>query len=132
MCSVERRYSEGGMSGQRPNPPTVWVRKRRSERLAMNVPIVVHRALNDGPPFYEGTHTLVVSAHGALLALAANVAPEQRLMLQNIMSGEEQECRVVLAEKKLTGPKQVAVEFKRPAPSFWHIAFPPPDWAPYR
>ncbi len=97
----------------------------------MNIPIVVHRATKDAPPFYEGTHTLVVSAHGALLALAANVAPEQRLILQNVMSGEEQECRVVLTEKKLTGPKQVAVEFKQPAPSFWHIAFPPSDWAPY-
>ncbi len=120
------------MAEPRSNPRTVWVRKRRSARLAMNVPIVVHRATNEGPPFYEGTHTLVVSAHGALLALAANVAPEQRLVLQNVLSGEEEECRVVVAEKKLTGPAQVAVEFKRPAPKFWHIAFPPPDWAPYR
>jgi hypothetical protein len=98
----------------------------------MNVPIVVHRVPGERPPFYEGTHTLVVSAHGALLALAANVAPEQRLVLQNVLSGEEQECRVVLTERKLTGPAQVAVEFKRPAPNFWHIAFPPPDWARYQ
>lgn len=120
------------MAEPRSNPPKGWVRERRSERLAINVPIVVHRALNEGPPFYEGTHTLVVSAHGALLALAANVVPEQRLFLQNIMSGEEQECRVVRAERKLTEPAQVSVEFKRPAPSFWHIAFPPSDWAAYR
>ncbi len=83
-----------------------------------------------GPPFYEGTHTLVVSAHGALLALAANVVPEQRLVLQNVMSGEEQECRVVFTDKKLAGPTEVAVEFTQPAPQFWHIAFPPVDWAP--
>ena len=132
MRSPGRRYAESTMAEPRSNPPKGWARERRSERLAMNVPIVVHRAPNEGPSFYEGTHTLVVSAHGALLALAANVAPEQRLVLQNILSGEEQECRVVGAERKLTGPAQVAVEFKRPAPSFWHIAFPPSDWACYR
>ncbi len=103
-------------------------RKRRSQRVVLRVPVVVHRVPREGPPFYEGTHTLVVNAHGALIALAANVAPDQRLVLQNVLSGEEEECRVVFTERKLTGPTEVAIEFKRPAPNFWHIAFPPPDW----
>jgi len=36
---------------------------------------------------------------------------------------------VVYVKKELTGPPKVAVEFTRPAPSFWHLAFPPADWA---
>ncbi len=105
---------------------------RRSQRLFLNIPVVVHRQENEGPPFYEGTKTLVVSAHGALLTLAANVTPDQRLVLQNVLSGQEEECRVVFTDKKLTGPTQVAIEFTHPAPKFWHIAFPPADWTPAR
>jgi hypothetical protein len=43
---------------------------------------------------------------------------------------EQRECRVVYVKKERTGPTKVAVEFTRPAPSFWRIAHPPNDWNP--
>ena len=104
-----------------------WLRKRRSQRIELNVPVGVHRTPKEGPEFYERTQTLIASAHGALIALADKVAPQQRLLLQNIHSGEQQECRVVYVEK-MAGPAKVAVEFTRPAPSFWRIKYPPADW----
>ena len=117
------------MSDQQFTDTKQWLRKRRSQRIELNVPVVVHRPLKEGPQYSERTQTLVVSAHGALMALADKVAPKQRLLVQNIYSGEQQECRVVNVEKELTGPTKVAVEFTRPAPSFWRIAYPPADWA---
>lgn len=108
--------------------PKSWTQRRRSQRLVLSFPVVAHRLPKDGPPFYEGTHTLVVSAHGALISLAANVARDQRLFLQNALSGEQQECRIVFTETKLTGPTEVGIEFQRPAPNFWRVAFPPSDW----
>ena len=81
-----------------------------------------------GPQFSERTQTLVINAHGALIALADKVAPKERLLVQNIDTGEQQECRVVYVEKELTGPTKVAVQFTQPAPSFWRIAYPPADW----
>jgi hypothetical protein len=108
--------------------PKLVPKKRRSQRVMLSVPVVVYRHPKAGPPFFEGTHTLVVSAHGALLGLATNVAPEQRLVLQHSLSGEEQECRIVFTHKKLTGQTEVGIEFRKPAPNFWHIAFPPMDW----
>jgi PilZ domain len=116
------------MSGQQLTNTKRWLRKRRSQRIELNVPIVVHRPVKEGPQFSERTHTLDVSAHGALMALAGMVAPKQRLLVQNINSGEQQECRVVYVEKDLLGPTKVAVEFTRPSPSFWRIAYPPADW----
>jgi hypothetical protein len=116
------------MSGQQLINAKRWLRKRRSQRIEWNIPIVVHRPLKEGPRFSERTHTLDVSAHGALMALAGMVAPKQSLLLQNINSGEQQECRVVYVEKNLLGPTKVAVEFTRPSPSFWRIAYPPADW----
>ena len=106
-----------------------WGTKRRSQRLEVNIPVVVYRPPKKGPQFYENTQTLVVSAHGALLALTEKIVPKQKLLVQNIGSGEQQECRVVYVERMQTGPTQVAVEFTRPAPKFWRIAFPPADWA---
>jgi PilZ domain-containing protein len=105
-----------------------WLKNRRSQRIDLNVPVVVYRPPREGPQFYESTQTLVVSAHGALMVLTDMVAPKQRLLVQNTDSGEQQECRVVYVKNELTGPPKVAVEFARPAPSFWHIAFPPADW----
>jgi hypothetical protein len=57
------------------------------------------------------------------------VVPKQRLLMQNTQSGENQECRMISVKKELVGPANVAVEFTRPAPSFWHLTFPPADWA---
>ena len=105
-----------------------WLKNRRSQRIDLNVPVVVYRTPGEGPQFFENTQTLVVSAHGALMALTDLVAPKQRLFVQNTNSGEQQECRVVYVRKELTGPPKVAVEFTRPAPSFWRIAYPPDDW----
>jgi hypothetical protein len=116
------------MSDQQLTNAKRWLRKRRSQRIMLNVSVVVHRPPNEGPQFSERTQTLDVSAHGALVALAGLVAPKQRLLVQNVASGEQRECRVVYIEKDLMGPTKVAVEFTHPAPGFWRIAYPPADW----
>ena len=116
------------MSDQQLTNKKRWLGERRSQRIELTVPVVVHRPQKGGSQFYERTQTLVVNAHGALMVLAENVVPKQRLLMQNIDGGEQKECRVVYVEKDLTGPTKVAVEFTRPAPSFWRIAYPPPDW----
>ena len=105
-----------------------WLRERRSQRIQLKIPVVVYRAPGEGPQFYENAQTLVVSAHGALLALTDMVATRQRLLLQNAHSGQHLECHVVSVKEELSGPPKVAVEFTRPSPAFWRIAFPPGDW----
>ena|ERR1700740_184927 len=117
------------MGEQKPSKTPLWLKSRRSRRIDLDVPVLVHRPPKEGPQFYENTKTLVVSAHGALLALKGMVAPRQRLFLQNTTSGQQEECRVVSVNKDLTGPPTVAVEFTKPAPGFWRVAFPPSDWS---
>jgi hypothetical protein len=116
------------MTGKQLTSSKRWLKMRRSQRIELNAAVVVHRPVNEGPQFSERTHTLGVSAHGALVALAAMVAPKQRLLVQNINSGQQQECRVVYVERDMLGPTKVAVEFTQPSPSFWRIAYPPADW----
>ena len=117
------------MNDQKPTISKRWLKNRRSQRLDLNVPVVVYRTPGAGPQFYESTQTLVVSAHGALVTLTDLVAPKQRLVVQNPSSGQNLECRVISVNKQQIGPPHVALEFLRPTPSFWHIAFPPADWS---
>jgi len=116
------------MYEQKPTKTTLRLKGRRSQRIELSVSVLVHRPHGEGPQFYENTRTLVVSAHGALVALNGMVARRQRLFLQNTTSGQQEECRVVSVNKDMTGPPTVAVEFTKPAPGFWRVAFPPADW----
>lgn len=116
------------MNAPKAAPIQRWAKARRSQRIELNVPVVVYRGPGQGPQFYETTQTLVVSAHGALIALTDLVAPRQRLQMQNRNSGEHLECRVVSVKKAPIGPPKVAVEFTEATPGFWRIAYPPADW----
>lgn len=115
------------MSDQRPGTKP-WLKNRRSQRLELQVPVLVYRRPGEGPQFYETTHTLTVSAHGALIPLRELVARRQLLWVQNTSTGEQKECRVVSITTEPRGLTRIAVEFTRPVPKFWRVAYPPPDW----
>ena len=103
--------------------------KRRSQRVIISVPVSVSGKKADGTEFQEDAVTLVVNAHGALIALAARVKEAQSLHLTSRGSPTPQECRVVYVGHSDGGKTQVAVEFLQAAPDFWHISFPPDDWS---
>ena len=104
--------------------------RRRSQRVLMNVPVRVSGQAVDGAAFEERTHTLSISAHGALLVVAAPVHRGQRFILSNVQTKAALECVVVHLEQLPGEPTQVGVEFMLPNPAFWRVAFPPKDWTP--
>ena len=104
--------------------------RRRSQRALMNVPVRVSGEGGDGTGFEERTHTLSISAHGALLVLLAPVHRGQRFILSNMQTKAALECVVVHLERIPGGPTQIGVEFMLPNPTFWRVAFPPKDWTP--
>jgi hypothetical protein len=103
--------------------------RRRSQRVILSVPVSVSGTGPKGK-FTEETKTLVVNAHGALLTLAAKVTQNQQLELKSASNPEAQSCKVVYIGPSVQGQTQVGVEFLKPAPHFWHVAFPPENWAP--
>jgi hypothetical protein len=122
------RYSAIRMFRQQSTQLQAGARKRRSRRLVLSIPVVAHRLPKKEQSFYERTRTLVVNAHGALISLAADVVLDQTLVLQNALTGEERECRIVFTDRNRIGPIEVGLEFRNPAPYFWRVAFPPDDW----
>jgi hypothetical protein len=103
--------------------------RRRSQRVILSVPITVSGESPKGK-FTEQTKTMVVNAHGALIALAAKVLQGQLLQLQSVTHPEPQSCKVVFIGPAVQGQTQVGIEFTKPDPHFWHVAFPPENWTP--
>ncbi|MFZ0520493.1 MAG: hypothetical protein WAN14_20145 [Candidatus Acidiferrales bacterium] len=102
--------------------------RRRSMRVLLSVPINVKGKTATNQDFDEETRTLVVNAHGALIALAARVAAAQEVTISNKATQTTRQCRIVYVGNEQAGRAQMGIEFVKPSPSFWQIDFPPDDW----
>jgi hypothetical protein len=107
-----------------PNPSN----RRRSERVMLQVSVVVQSRTLEGKDVREKTQTVVVNAHGGLLKLQMEVKVGQPILLINERANMQQGCHVVRVERSEAGHSAVAFEFDQPAPQFWPIVFPPADW----
>jgi hypothetical protein len=101
---------------------------RRSDRVLLDVPVVIRANSVDQPQFREETFTVTVSAHGALLMLEAKVAPGQKVVVMNPKNWDEREVKVAYVGPDRAGLAQVAIEFAQPAPEFWSLETPPANW----
>jgi hypothetical protein len=94
---------------------------RRSRRFPLHVPVVVYGRSNSNLPFRDKTHTLNVDAHGARLAVSAELEQGQTILVVNSFTQEERECRVVHVGPKQSGRIKVGIEFVDSSGNFWHI-----------
>jgi len=102
--------------------------RRRSMRVLLSVPIIVSGKAKDGREFSEEARTLVVNAHGALIALATPVVAGQQILVANKATRASIECRIVYLGNAQGGKTQMGIEFVKPSSTFWQIDFPPDDW----
>jgi hypothetical protein len=107
---------------------TNGIEMRRSKRVVLRLPIQVRWTPPGDIAITEGTTTLVVNAHGALISLAMKIKPGTRIFLRNRTVADDKECRVVRIQEKHEGKSEVGVEFLRPDAKFWGLEFPPDDW----
>ena len=93
----------------------------RSQRVLMKIPVRVSGQVGVGLPFEEETHTLAISAHGALIVVAAPVYRGQRFTLSNV----QRKRRWSVLWSTLTGFRvskfRWEVEFMLPHPTFWRV-----------
>ena len=103
--------------------------RRRSQRLFLQVRIIVEGTLLNKTPFKEDTHTIIVNAHGALVEMGAQLDQGQIVTMRNARTNDAAECEVKLVTPSPGGKFSTALEFTKPNPSFWHVSFPPEDWS---
>jgi hypothetical protein len=98
---------------------------RRSDRVALSVPIQVRGTDAQGNSFDERTQTLVISRFGALIILPRSLTPGQQLSLRCLGTGRESPAVVV---EQVEGQQQgclYGVELLTPDANVWEIHFPP-------
>jgi hypothetical protein len=95
-------------------------RHRRSKRLGVSIAVRVYGRTVANRPFRATTETNAVSVHGGLLPLNVKVKRGQTLLLVNVITEEERECRVVYVKSNLWSRK-VGVEFTSIKGDFWHV-----------
>jgi hypothetical protein len=102
--------------------------QRRSERVKLQLRVVVIAEMDQGKTARLDAFTLVVNAHGGLLEMTLKVVKGQKMILANPATGMQQSCRVVSTKSSQDGLFAVSFEFENPSPHFWPIPFPPTDW----
>jgi hypothetical protein len=93
--------------------------KRHAHRVDLSAPVFVYGSIN-GEPFSEISKTLDVCVKGALVATSVDMVPEQRVLLTNLQTQRDLECRVVRIDAHRGA---AALEFLEPCPGFWCIDF---------
>jgi hypothetical protein len=101
---------------------------RRSSRVFVRMSVWAKGRNREGRHFRERAQTIVLNAHGGLLYLNETLEMGAELTITNPTTEEEQECRVVFLGDATDKGQRVGVEFLTPAPHFWGVEFPPPDW----
>ena len=101
---------------------TSWLaaNRRRSQRVLMKVPVRVSVQAGAASLSAEETHTLAVSAHGALIAISAPLYRGQRLTLSNPQTKDSLECVVAHIDRPSCWPA-----FCHRAPHRRARSFPP-------
>ncbi len=106
--------------------------RRRTVRVMLAVPLRVSGKTEIGERFSVRAMSHSVSLHGASVELEQGVVLGEILQLENEITKEIVEGKVVSIRRARDGKRYVAIEFTEADPNFWHMAFPTPGTRPMR
>jgi PilZ domain len=106
--------------------------RRRTIRVALEVPLTVHGKSDSGEKFHAQTVSQSINRHGALFPMAEIVVVGQTLILTNDHTAQSIEARVVSVRRARDGKTYIGVEFASAECNFWHMSFPMPGARPLR
>lgn len=106
--------------------------RRRTLRVVLTVPVVVHGVDDQGDKFCARGTTRSVNKQGALLMMDQAVVAGQDLLIVNENTNRSTETRVVYSRRERDGHYYVGVEFANCESNFWKMTFPTPGARPLR
>ncbi len=98
---------------------------RRSDRVSLVLPIQAAGDDGDGRAFVETGHTILLSRHGAKIALARKLVPEQEITVTCLATGKEAVARVVGQTGEEGRNFAYGIVFEDEEVNPWDIDFPP-------
>src|ERR1700722_17018202 len=106
--------------------------RRRTVRVMLRIPLTVHGISTEGETFAVETKSHTISMHGASLELEFPVQLGDILMIENELTHEQVEGRVMTIKKTREGKVHVGLEFTDKDVNFWPMVFPVPGAKPMR
>lgn len=110
------------------NPPPDLRNRRRSQRVVLQMPLLLRTELTDRGKVRVHAYTLIVNAHGGLLKSPLMLPANYKMSLVNRQTGKEAWCRVIRSERSSADTISLTFEFHEPSAIFWPVSFPPEDW----
>lgn len=107
-----------------PSAGPVFQDRRRSERVMLQLNLLVRLETSEGRPLQTHAFTVVVNANGGQLRSPFRMAVDQKITLINPQTGKEADCRVVGVERTAEGDYLASFGFSKPDPSFWPLVRP--------
>lgn len=99
--------------------------QRRSDRVNLELAILLSGVNAAGRNFTEPGRTVVVSRHGAKVDCYCVLLPQQAITIRCHRTRMETPARVVGQIKHIGEQTHYGMEFADPAPNIWNIDFPP-------
>jgi PDZ domain-containing secreted protein len=106
--------------------------RRRTVRVMLTVPLKVQGQTMNGERFTVATCSHTVSLHGASIELEKRVSLGDLLSVENEISQEKVEGKIVTIRHSRDGKTYVGIEFTDKNVNFWHMSFPAPGAKPLR
>ncbi|MBZ5561802.1 MAG: PilZ domain-containing protein [Acidobacteriia bacterium] len=97
---------------------------RNSDRVYLELPIILMGTDRKGQKFVEETRTLVVARNGAKIISRHILVPDQKLRIRCVKTGRESELRVAGPIGGDGEDYHYGVEILEAGPDFWGIDFP--------
>jgi|SRR5271165_467931 len=106
--------------------------RRRTLRVSLSVPVVVHGENESGEKFCVRAVTRSINQQGALLVMDDVVVTGQTLLIVNENTNRSTETRVAHVRRDRDGKFFVGLEFVNSDTNFWKMTFPVPGARPLR
>ena len=99
---------------------------RRSDRVAITLPITVSGSDPGGNPFLAQGRTSVVARHGAQIVLQMELAPDQEILVRCLVTGKQAHARITtMTGFGPNGQISYGIELVEAGKNIWDIEFPP-------
>lgn len=100
-------------------------RKRRSDRISAELPIVISGVDVLGENFADPGRTIVIARYGAKILTYRKLTPELEILIQCLMTREESAARVLGLIHQATEGNYYGVELLDQQVNLWGVEFPP-------
>lgn len=100
-------------------------KKRRSDRIAVQLPIIISGTDVMGKDFVEGARTVLIARYGAKILCQRKLSPQLEIVIHCLMTSEDAHARVVGQVRESAEGIYYGVELLDQDIDVWGVEFPP-------